>query len=54
MRIINRKNLVMNLLIAAVFITTVILPIFSMFSRVGATPFSESSFTSKSVISSVQ
>ena len=37
----NRSHLVMNLLIAAVFITTVILPIFSMFSRVTADGFHE-------------
>ena len=37
----NRKNLVVNLLIAAIFITSVILPIISMFSRVTAEGFHE-------------
>ena len=41
MRIINRKNLVMNLLIAAVFITSVIMPIISLFSRITAEGFRE-------------
>ena len=41
MKLKNRKNLVVNLLIAAVFITSVILPIISMFSRVTAESFRE-------------
>ncbi len=41
MRLRNRKNQVLNLLIAAIFLTTVILPIFSMFSRVTAEGFRE-------------
>ena len=42
-----KKTLVLNLLIAAVFVTTVILPILSMFSRVTADGFQE-------VVASVQ
>lgn len=47
LRLKNRKNLVLNLLIAAIFVTTVILPIISMFSRVTAEGFHE-------VVNSVQ
>ena len=41
MRIINRKNLVVNLLIAAIFIISVIMPIISLFSRITAEGFQE-------------
>ena len=41
MKLLKQKNLTVNLLIAAVFVTTVILPIFSMFSRITPEGFRE-------------